>query len=333
METESNISHDNDISSELNQLKRKESKLKRKIQELKQELDLIKTQNTVLIEENKLLKETRAPVKHLEHKVDMSSQIASVFSGIDTIISNQNTEITELIQARDSLSAQCFNSLTVIRRQQFYMEKMKSTMNKLINFIGQQGESIQTVDRELSQLGIDAHSQLENMQRKYIIKDLASTVPLSAIDTKDALEAVNALVSSNQDRSCLEVVVNFVQSNAGLRDDLQERLKKATAKIETQSNVITEIFSSLGARTFKGAIKSISSLINKAIVGKEMEKRLEAMIDALEQVRSKCKDDINVKCSIGRLRRWLEEGYAGMDVAKEIEFLTGLCYPNENSAN
>jgi hypothetical protein len=309
-------------------LQGKASKLQRKIEALQDSVTSLTVKNQLLADENRLLQASKPQIIQIPTSAAaLTTKYSQILDDFDALFETQGHEISKLMSDRDRLSSSCFALLSVVARQESALCRYRTATTKLLSFISQSGESATTVNHEFALLGIDTTREITLLQSCHRIERVCAYGG-ELIQDSDVIRIVNELPMISSDGSSLETVSNWIRQQISCKSALKQEIEAERRKQNSLAKELGRIAKVAHLSSDDGAI---SSQLQRKIQNwqtvirglKATDGLLQESVNVIIQFCSRFEDDINIRCCVGRMKRWIDNSDA-IDIVQEINFVLGL---------
>ena len=324
---------------ELNNLKEKNIKNKEKNFKLKSENEELKLKIKILEEENKILSVTRQPIYQKPQIIEPSiptSKISNLLTDFDILLENQSNEISKLTKEKEILSKLCFKSLDLVEEQDKLIQKFKRSIKKLISYICQNGENLNSIQQEFKDIDIDIIKEipkLENFLNFSIFIDQFKLNSNLKININEIENLLNEIPKIGLNNNSLIIIFNYLKNYIENEKNLNQKINE----LEIENNEINKslelIFNNLNKKfkiNINEAIEIILILKNNFKENKFKEKILNKLIFTIINFIEKTFQDPDIQKCLNRINLWKETYSNDIDIIQEIDFLMGLCFIGRN---
>jgi hypothetical protein len=312
-------------------LQEKESKLREKLRSLEKSFQDVQLKNQLLEEENRLLRSRKSGEPILAPASD-SSRLSHLLDGFDSLFQSQGEEISQLISDRDRLSNLSFSSLDLISKQDSIIQKFRSAIARLLSFISEGEDSSSSIIKEFASLGIDITREIQQMQSRISIARICSGSSGEPVQDDEILRLVNELPRAAHNPIILERITRYITQQISQKENLHKSLQSRNSRIRKLRNERRQLASLFAIKRSSQLIETITEKYAEfsdtidTLQGRTSI--LEEVMNVIVQFSNRFSSDVNVKCCVSRILRWLEAPDA-VDVTQEVNFLLGLLITTE----
>jgi hypothetical protein len=309
-------------------LQEKATRLQRKIESLQASVSDLTIKNQILANENKLLQLTKPQIVEVSaSNTILTSKVSQILTDFDLLFENQNKDLSALLSDRDRLASSCFSLLSLVTTQESLLARYRSATSKLLSFIDRSGESPSSVTREFAILGIDASQAVNLLQQRFHLERVCACGG-ELIQDEEVIRVLNQLPLIGNDSTSLEIVANYVRQQIDSKNALKEEIvseQRKTKGLAKELNRIAKV-----ARLNVSDVPLPTQLAQKlehfrVLVGrlKVNDAILRESVNVILQFAARFEDDINMRCCVTRMKRWIGNPEA-VDIVQEINFILGL---------
>jgi hypothetical protein len=229
-----------------------------------------------------------------------------------------------LLSDRDRLVSVSFAALSVAARQESAIDHLRAVVGKLLNFISQKGETAADIVRDFASLGIDCSREVEIIDNYFYIRD-ACALGTRRVDDADVLDILRKLPLLAVKSGSLEKLADFVRSQVAEKATLPlelEKIQQTSDLFRQELDKLKSVFRIGDSQTPSSAhiARKVEKLRQLAIPGRNSQKLLNQVVSLLVQFATRNSADVNMQCSLNRLRRWISNP-KGVDLPHEVDFL------------
>jgi hypothetical protein len=296
------------------------------VQRLQQSVTDLRVKNRLLEDENQSLRASQTEAA-IPPSTVQTAKVTQLFEDFDSFFAAQGNDISALLTARDRLSTLCFTALALCSKQESLLQQFNSSLQALFNFISRGGETAASVLRSFDSIGIDCTHELELIARQAHIREFCST-GCDSVSDGEVLSVLEELARIPADRATLKKLTDFVRSQISEKRELSVKIENREADLSKIQKEIGQISDLLQIRQSKrpfpqAVARRFAALQRSAKEGAASRALLREVVNVVVHFASAFADDLNVRCCLGRVSRWLANPQA-IDIAQEISFLLGL---------
>lgn len=340
--TSTTVSDETDpMKMEIERLKTKSSQDNAKIKALKKQVSDLTLKIQLLEEENKLLQATRValPPKPQENiKMVPQSKVTEVLIGFDQILEQNSKEINALLSNRDRLSNVCFNSLALISTQELYIQKFKSSTQKLLRFFANNNESMDSVIKDFKSLGIDVSSELNAIKKQSQVNNFVSNITIDTtrnVDSNEIQQILQMLPQMQINDSSMKTIAQYILQQVNRDKEAKKSiddLKIEKEKIEQDyQKLLTKLCAKSKKVNLKYAMEQIELYSKNEKQTKSLENMITSLVHTFAQFGNRFGNDSDTQRCLNRINFWLQGSAVDIDIVQEIDFLLGMCLTERKS--